>query len=60
MQADNLRTSLAGDESLHIIVEEYQYVLSVDVKPRIACFFEQEPTNMARVIDKNVSNDHDA
>ena len=50
---DALRTSQAG-ELLLGLVQRYLRVSRHTVRPKIACFYEQRPTNVTPIINKNV------
>jgi hypothetical protein len=49
-----LRTSEGDDEALTSLVERYHRTARGSIKPKVACFFEQRPTNVARIVNKEV------
>ena len=49
-----LRTSEQDDEALTSLVEQYQHIARETVGPKVACFYEQRPTNVAKIVNKEV------
>lgn len=54
-----LRTSVEADETLVGLVDQYLQVARQSERPRVACFYEQRPTNVASIVNKNVRG-HDS
>jgi hypothetical protein len=48
------RASEADDEALTSLVEQYLRTARQTVRPKVACFFEQKPTNVARIVNNKV------
>lgn len=49
-----LDTSSHDSAYLHGLTDQFHAYLAKGVKPRVACFYEQQPTNLTVVVDKKV------
>ena len=57
VHADNLSILRAGDESLTDLVNDYLGIASHSGMPRIVCFYEERPTQVASIISKRTGQE---